>query len=48
MQTDFGEIEQYPDVINRRRQAHVPKMHEERRKDDWTFIDYDKLNINGI
>jgi hypothetical protein len=32
--TDFGVNEQYPEIINRRRQALVPKMHEERRKDN--------------
>jgi hypothetical protein len=46
--TDFGVNEQYPEIINRRRQALVPKMHEERRKDNRTFINYDKLYINGV
>jgi hypothetical protein len=40
--------EQYPEIINRRRQALVPKMHEERRKDNRAFINYDKLYINGV
>ena len=46
--TDFGVNEQYPEIINRRRQALVPKMHEERRKDNRAFINYDKLYINGV
>jgi hypothetical protein len=46
--TDFGVNEQYPEIINRRRQALVTKMHEERRKDNRAFINYDKLYINGV
>lgn len=40
--------EQYPAIINRRRQAFVPKMHEQRRKDNRAFINYDKIYINGV
>ena len=36
--TDFGVNEQYTDIIKRRRQALVPKMHEERRKDNRHFL----------
>jgi hypothetical protein len=46
--TDVGVNEQYPEIINRSRQALVPKMHEERRKDNRAFINYDKLYINGV
>ena len=46
--TDFGVNEQNPEIINRRRQALVPKMHGERRKDNRAFINYDKLYINSV
>jgi hypothetical protein len=46
--TDFGVNEQNPDIINRRRQALIPKMHGEKRKDNRAFINYDKLYINSV
>jgi hypothetical protein len=46
--TDFGVNEHYPEIINRRRRALVPKMHEERRKNNRAFINYDKATWSSI
>ena len=46
--TDVGVNENYPEIINRRRQALVPKMHEDRRKDNRAFINYDRLYFKGV
>ena len=47
-ETDFSVNEQYPMAINERRQALLPKLREEKRKNNRAFIRYDKLYVNGI
>ena len=47
-ETDFSVNEQYPVAVNERRQALLPKLREEKRKNNRAFIRYDKLYVNGI
>jgi hypothetical protein len=42
-ETDLSVNEQYPMAINERRQALLPKLREEKRKNNRAFIRYDKL-----
>lgn len=45
--SNFAVNEQFPEIIGKRRQALLPKLHEERRKQNRAHIRYDKLFING-
>jgi len=47
-ETDFSVNEQYPMAINELRQALLPKLREENRKNNRAFIRYDRLYVNGI